>query len=63
METRENKQASWRIVCDINGVFRVEVLDKAINWWYIAASKLGVGDKGLKKAIDFCEQHFKNTLK
>lgn len=51
------------IVCDINGVFRVEVLDKVINWWYIAASKLGVGDEGFKKAIEFCKQHFKNTLK
>lgn len=52
------KQASFRIVCDLNGDFRVEVLDKPINWWYIVASKLGKGQEGFNAAVSYCQEHF-----
>ena len=55
-------RASFRIVCDINGDFRVEVLDKTINHWYIAVSKLGKGEEGYKKANEYCKEHFQNVI-
>ena len=55
-------KASFRIVCDINGDFSVEVLDKTINHWYIVASKLGKGEKGYEAANEYCKTHFKNIL-
>ena len=55
-------RASFRIVCDINEEFRVEVLDKTINHWYIVASKLGKGEEGYEAANAYCKEHFKNVL-
>ena len=55
-------KASFRIVCDINSEFRVEVLDKTINHWYIVASKLGKGEEGYNRANEYCKDHFKNVL-
>lgn len=49
-------QASFRIVRDHNGEFRVEVLDRTIDHWYIVTSKLGKGVKGFNLAINFCRQ-------
>ena len=55
-------RASFRIVCDINEEFRVEVLDKTINHWYIVASKMGKGLAGYEAANKYCKEHFKNIL-
>ena len=55
-------KASFRIVCDINGDFRVEVLDKTINHWYIVAGKMGKGQAGYEAANKYCTEHFKNLL-
>lgn len=55
-------KASFRIVCDINGDFRVEVLDKTINHWYIVASRMGKGQAGYEAANKYCTEHFKNVL-
>lgn len=55
-------KASFRIVCDINGEFRVEVLDKTINHWYIVASRMGKGRAGYEAANKYCTEHFKNVL-
>lgn len=56
--TKKEKKPSFRIVCDINGEYRVEVLDKPINWWYIAISKLGTGLVGFNAAVSYCQEHF-----
>lgn len=55
-------RASFRIVCDINSEFRVEVLDKTINHWYIVASKMGKGQAGYEAATKYCTENFKNVL-
>lgn len=55
-------KASFRIVCDINGDFRVEVLDKTINHWYIVASRMGKGQAGYDAANKYCTENFKNVL-
>lgn len=54
----QTKKPSFRIVCDINGDYRVEVLDKPINHWYIAASKMGQGLDGMERAAEYCVKHF-----
>lgn len=50
---------SFRIVCDLNGDFRVEVLDKPINHWYIVAAKMGKGQDGFESAIEWCKKYLK----
>lgn len=52
------KEASFRIVRH-EGQYRVEVLDKTINFWYIVASKMGQGEKGFEKAIEYCKKFIK----
>ena len=54
----KDKQPSFRIVCDINGEYRVEVLDKPYNYWYISISKLGTGWVGFNAAVSYCKEHF-----
>ena len=49
---------AFRIVCDHNGEYRVEVLDKAIGWWYITISGLGTGWVGFNAAVSYCRDHF-----
>lgn len=53
-----DRQTSFRIVCDINGEYRVEVLDKTINFWYVIISKLGTGWVGLNAAVSYCKDNF-----
>ena len=53
------RRASFRIVCDINEEFRVEVLDKTINHWYIVASKMGKGQVATRPPTHIA----RNTLK
>lgn len=55
--TDEKRRPSFRIVCDTNGDFRVEVLDKTIGHWYIVASKMGRGQKGFTNAVEHCKQY------
>lgn len=50
------KQASFRIIRDLNGEYRVEVLDKTIGHWYIVASKMGNGRKGFDTAVKWSER-------
>ena len=59
---KDSKQ-SFRIVCDINGDFRIEVLDKPINFWYIASPRLGQGEQGLNKAVEWVNKHIDYKIK
>ena len=52
------KKPSFRIVCDTNGEYLVEVLDKTINFWYITISKLGTGWVGFNAAVSYCKDNF-----
>lgn len=56
--TKEEKmlQASFRIIRDHWGEYRVECLDRTINHWYIVSSKMGKGVEGFNRAIQFCRQ-------
>jgi hypothetical protein len=54
---KKDSSTSFRIVCDINGEFRVEVLDKTINHWYIVVSRLGQGEVGFEKAVEWCMKY------
>lgn len=51
------RKTCFRIVCDMEGDFRVEVLDKPITFWYVVASKMGRGKKGLENAVQFCQKY------
>lgn len=55
--TGNQRKPSFRIVCDTNGDYRVEVLDKPINYWYIVASKMGRGQKGFDNAVEHCKKY------
>ena len=51
-------QAEFKIVREESGQYHVECKDKAVSWFYIVASHLGTGLKGLANAVRFVLEHF-----